>query len=240
MSSKPIKPSKPSKPSKIKQIKQINPNSRLLQPRIKVENKNVANNKAKKPQNPSNKKKAKEAVPIKNAGKKDLLGPGTGRRGSQYTPRGEQTTSVSYVITRKGIGVPATFTVTIQLTGDAEVLDKPAADKPKTQLPELTSEQETKLNKGEFGERWYWKMRYNLLLKVKSKDKPKWDSEKKGDIEKYLKYKGITKMIKISKKVNNKPVKTNLNPDIFLSPSFQDELSAEQILGESLFLGLKF
>ena len=181
-----------------------------------------------------------EAVPIKNAGKKDLLGPGTGRRGSQYTPRGEQTTVVSYDITRKGIGVPATFTVTIQLTGDAEVLDKPAADKPKTQLPELTSEQETKLNKGEFGERWNWNMRYNLLLKVKSKDKPKWDGS--ADIEKYLKDKGITKMIKISKKINNKQVKApKLGNKIFLPPtSFQDELSAEQILGESLFLGLKF
>ena len=157
------------------------------------------------------------------------------RRGSAFKPTGDVQTSIIYHLTRKPkVGVPAKFTVTIKLTGDAKYLDQQSQEK------KLNPQQEIKLNKKDFGEQWKWNMRYHLLMKVKEKKgKPKWDIETKGDIEKYLKKNGITKEIKVTKVAGGKTYTPTLK-DIFSNPNFKDELSNEEILGESLFLGLKF
>lgn len=77
-----------------------------------------------------------------------------------------------------------------------------------------------------------------LLQKIKKATKPKIDD----DIETWLKNLGVKVFfIKGTKTVgNNNPIVFQQGNTLTTKPRLQDELSAEQILGESLFLGLKF
>ena len=196
---------------------------------------------------------------LRTDGLKNLQGRGPvkgiklGRRGSVIDTRKTRDSNISFVLERKVGSSTTTFKATINMTGPSTLFDKMHTQKwEKGEAQIIDNIVNNMGSKEDFGVKWKYKLRHAILKQIKDKKRPKLnDNDPTGDkLLEYLKKNGIDIEINVKmvlpkgKKIKNFK-HTSKTPDktwkkIFTPPKFQDELSAEQILGESLFLGLKF